>query len=127
MSCFWQGLIRKVPEIKSCARSPQEVLALLKKKNQITPNVHWQGQPLSSALLLQNYKDVQSYDAPVTGGHLTSSCDPFLLLVAQIYRCHIRFKFAGSSIAIDYVPSAEEENTQPIPTYTFSSSRTHFS
>ena len=121
MSCFWDSLRRKIPQLNHC-KSPEALLAYLQTKNVYTPHVKWQGQSLSPKIMKENYITVKNYHANVRQGHLTSSCDPFLCLVCEICQIHINFTFVKSKIT--YVYDAANE---VLKTYNFQSTNSHFS
>jgi hypothetical protein len=128
MSCFWVGLQAKVPRIAEMAKSPDDVLSLLQRKNQLCTDVTWQGERLSPTALLENFCSVRDYTENghrTGGGHLTSACDPFLLLVSQVFRCDIDFRFVNTNIQIRYV-GADTGTGTGIPIYKFNSSSSHF-
>jgi hypothetical protein len=127
-NCFWKGLHTKVPGLSDVASTPQQIVKFLQKHNVLTRNVTWQGQPLDAKLMMQNFIHVQQYDSNFDG-HLTSSCDVFLLLVAQLFRVNIDMKFAGTDIQIrfKYTNAGQTDQQTPIPTIRFRASRTHFS
>ena len=70
--------------------SPSTVIGALKSVNCLTHNVTWDGQPVYANEIAANFKWVQDYDhGDYSNGHETSISDPFLLLVAQVFRLRI--------------------------------------
>lgn len=125
MACFWVGLRSKVPSIAAMTKTPDDVLDLLQRKNQLCTDVTWQGERLSSTALLENFCSIRDYTENghrTGGGHLTSACDPFLLLVSHVFRCDIDFRFVNTDICIRYVGAG----AGTLPLYKFSSSSSHF-
>ena len=123
MSCFFDGLLAeltdeelKVLEIK---RSSPELIKILKLVNKPTPNVLWQGKFLKNKTMLDNLEHVKSYDAKTyKDGYLTSSADPFMLLLCELFCWNITFKYNGSIINM--------RHRSPLRKCYFRASRTHF-
>lgn len=123
MSCFWIG-IRRIQQLRDATRSPSDVLAYLKEHNRLPLHVHWQKQPISKQLMLESFNTIKQYKR-IENGHLTSSCDPFLLLCCELFKCNIRFNYLGNMISIEYMSDTKSNET--IPTYNFTGSSSHFS
>ena len=116
MSCFWDGLRNKVPELRG--KKPKDLIQYFKEMNRLTTDVCWQSQRLRMSEIRENYKTVEEYVQQ--DGHLTSSSDPFLLLVSQLYGYTIEFNFAGNRICITNPSHTQQQVLQ------FSSSKSHF-
>ena len=116
MSCFWTGLCNKVPALKKIG--PKEVRKALQSVNIKTKSITWNGNPLSEQVQEENWQWVKDYSRPWNDGHDTSSCDPFLALVCEVFTINIDFSFAGASCKFRH-PKAKS-------TVVFQSSRTHF-
>lgn len=94
MSCFWTALCAKIPGLRK--HSPSTVIEALQSVNCLTRDVLWDDEELPPIQLVQNFEWVRSYDPKSYGdGHDTSIADPFLLLVAQVFRVCIRFAYTG--------------------------------
>ena len=88
MTCVW-GALSKALHIKL---KPDQLFKHIKKKNTITTDINWNGQPLTQKLYKQNVKDIQSLsidDIKNKRGYQCSSCDPLFFLIAQIYKVSI--------------------------------------
>ena len=61
--------------------------AIFQKENAIiTSDVLWNGQSLRQQEMEENLKHIKEYNIQtICRGYLCSSCDPFLLLICQIY------------------------------------------
>ena len=117
MSCFWDGLRSKIHPLsrfKSC-----EVRAALQAANVPTTSITFNEERLTAARLQENYDWVKNDTHPWDGGHDTSSGDPYLGLVAELFCLNIHFNFAGHVQKI--------EHPKAVATVQFASSRTHFS
>lgn len=116
MSCFWQGLAR-ITELNG--KAPKEVLTYLKDNNAICSGVKWQGELLSKKQLHENYESIAQYNHNVNKGHLTSSCDPFLILCSFLFHINIIFIYNKNKIVITNDNSKE--------TIHFQANEQHFS
>jgi hypothetical protein len=117
MSCFWDGLRGKVhalSKLKTC-----QVRDALKAANVLTKSVTFNGERLTDARLQENYDWVKRDMHPWNGGHDTSSADPYLGLVSELFCINIHFDFAGHVQRI--------EHPKATVTVHFAASRTHFS
>lgn len=98
MTCFWDGILQAL-EADGNLRAelqltgPASLVACFKAKNtvpqrkttdgHVITSVLWQGQPISKAEMRENLKHVRDYEGP-GDGHLTSACDPFLILLSHL-------------------------------------------
>jgi hypothetical protein len=98
MSCFWTALCAKVPGLRK--HSPSTVIEALKSVNCMTRDVQWDGAPLHPKELEAGFEWVRAYDPSNYGnGHETSIADPFLLLIAQIFRLRLTLAYTGPVFA----------------------------
>lgn len=103
MSCFWNSILSAVSASeKKEIGNPKNVVDLiraLKKHNQLTRDVTWNRLRLSARELKENFIAIDAYDAKShPNGYLCSSCEPFLLLLAQLLQVNIDHKFCGVQI-----------------------------
>lgn len=99
-------------------RSPVELVRALKENNSGTPDVRWQGQSLSTQEQGENARWIREYDeARIGEGHLTSMCDPFMILLCQLLRVSIKYKGDRSEVVFSVENSRRE--------WTVCSSSTH--
>lgn len=89
--------------------TPQRICNALKKHNAPAFAVLWQNKQIGAKLARDSKRDIDVYDATaVHNGHFTSSCDPFLLLLAHLFRWRIVHTYAGNPIVYSHpVPFAE--------------------
>jgi hypothetical protein len=104
MSCFWQGVTQALAKAGLLRHnpSPAEFSKFLRDNNALTPGVQWQGAALPDQVLQENFERVASCDGrqnsnEITNGYLTSSCDPFLLLVSHLFEVDITHEIEGSA------------------------------
>lgn len=111
MSCFWDAILQAIgPSLKKREgiSSPPTLLAYFKRTNAypervveltpgsmtVEPTVLWQGRALTEKQMAENLKWIEEYNpANVTNGHLTSVCDPFLILLAHDTDVDIEHKY----------------------------------
>ena len=127
MACFWQGLLGALtqPMLKetfNCNSRPRpdQLISLFHQKVTKTPNVLWQGQKLKEQEMEENIKRIKEFKPhQARSGYDCSSCDPYLLLVCQLFKVNINHKFNGTMIKYTYQPESQM-------TLSFASNRGHF-
>ncbi|AYV78795.1 MAG: hypothetical protein Edafosvirus34_5 [Edafosvirus sp.] len=112
MTCFWKGIItalgndriKKVLGTKMGHQKKINVVKFvqsLKKNNTITDDVLCEDMELNQQLKQDNYKHVANLDIKkINMGYDCSTCDPFLLLICQLFEINIQHQFNG--VTIDY-------------------------
>jgi hypothetical protein len=105
MTCVWDALIRGIHKDEVTRRAignyagPRELVCLLKKANCKTTGVRWQAEELSERQLEENFEWVRDYDAGgITNGHLTSTADPFVLLICYLLQVEVSMSINGSRV-----------------------------
>ena len=92
MSCFWDSLIKSISnedlnsyfDNNKVRTNPHNLATILKNVNRKTVNVLWNDTKLSEKMLEENVEAINSYDInQVQNGYYCSTCDPFLLLLAD--------------------------------------------
>ena len=115
MTCFWDSLRSKL-NIRSDNIS---FISHLQHHNRET-SVLWNDTPLKLMELQENYYHVKKYDtSTIHNGYLCAACDPFLLLISDLYRVQIYNNYNGHVMV--YTPDVIEKVLH------FHSSTTHFS
>lgn len=101
MTCFWDAIIKKLnrEELSLLGISRKINPSILCKqciqKNKIVDeNIHWQGEKLKKQERLEHFQTIKDYGCHVWNGHLTSSCDSFLLFLTDI--CKINIEHRGA-------------------------------
>ena len=92
MSCFWDTLIKKI-RVEDIQRilsinitHPRDFAEALKKKNCKTNNIVWNTNELSEKEKEENMTHINDYNSStIQNGYLCSICDPFLLLITEIF------------------------------------------
>lgn len=116
MACFWKGLIKAL----NLSTNPTQFVNLLQKNAIKTPNITWNGNKLSNKELEENLEWVKSFNSDRTyDGYFCSTCDPFLLLVCELYGVNIDHQYDGHLIKYRNL----KNNLQILK---FGSTRSHF-
>ena len=107
MACFWIGILQRldVNDFKRfeskyglCIidKSPQNFVRLLKNCAVKTPNILWNDTKLSSKQLSENYHHIIEYNPHTIGnGYDCSICDPFLILICELFDVDIDHNYNG--------------------------------
>ena len=97
------------------------IIYVLKIKATKTKDVLWNGKPLSKKELVENLYHVHNLDVNnIDYGYLCSSCDPYLLLICQLYGINIQHDYNGTKILYTYKPDKYAK------TLNFTSNNAHF-
>jgi hypothetical protein len=109
MSCFWDTLIKKVNAedifhiLKITNATPKTFSNALKNENIKVENVLWMSNELTVKERQENFDHIKEYDInTTTNGYLCSICDPFLLLVAELFKVEIIHHFHGNLVNYKY-------------------------
>lgn len=125
MTCFWNGIFKSLSSddfkfIGEKKTNICDLIKLLKIKNTEMNDVLWQKTKLKKQEIKEHMEAIKDYKInKIHGGHLTSSCDSFLILVCQIFQVKIIHRYMKNIII--YQNSKKERKT-----LNFSSSKSHF-
>lgn len=126
MTCFWDGIMRALSSedfnyINEKKTNRINFIKMLKNKNKLINNVLWNGKQLTRQEMLEHYQAIKDYNINGIGdGHLTSTCDSFLLLICELFRVDINHKYLN--VIINY-----KNKTGPRKILRFKSNKGHFS
>ena len=102
MSCFWDSLFKKINKNdlqKHKIHNNNDLVTFLKDKNCKTDTVLWKNETLSEKQKEENKEHVQSYQTnTISKGYLCSTCDPFLLLLCELFEITIQNNYNGTQI-----------------------------
>lgn len=124
MSCFWTGISESLArnQLVQIRMSPQDLVTLLKTRNEATPNVLCQGERLSVQQMDENVRHVAEYDSATIGnGYLCSGWDPFLFLVCHVFKVNIDHNYNGTLFRFNQACTC-----RPYLTLKFRSTTSHF-
>ena len=126
MTCFWDGILQSLSNddfqfaFKTNKSNNKILISLLKDNNKKTTRVMWNKKKLTEKQMDDNYEHVQNFNIEsIYGGYLCSSCDPFLLLVSEVFNVNIDHDYCGNGI--------KYETSSARKTLRFKSSGGHFS
>lgn len=129
MTCFWDGLIKELTSkvfssyfpIKRIIK-PRELIQILMEHNTKTVNVMWNKIMLRDQEMIENYTMVKNFNSNnIYNGYLCSACDPFLLLVCELFNVNIEHNYNGNKIIYKNLKNINNR------TLYFRSNRNHFS
>jgi len=104
MTCFWDGVMKSLNKndfdlINEKKSSNSELIAMLKRRKIPMINVLWENQKLSENEIKEHLLAIDEYDTNgIPGGHLTSSCDSFLLLICELFNVNIEHMYMINTI-----------------------------
>ena len=105
MTCYWDGLLRSLDqEDLTLLNSNKNInnidfILLLKKNNKLCENVKWQNNFLSKKLLEENYEMIKDFNENnINQGYDCSSCDPFMILLCELFKININYDYNGNNI-----------------------------
>ena len=102
MSCFWDTLIQKINsddvnnilKINNC--NPETFSNALKNENIKVDNVLWNNNEITEKEKQESFDHIKDYDSnTLKNGYLCSVCDPFLLLISELFQIEIVHHYNG--------------------------------
>ena len=126
MTCFWDGILANLKEedfqrsLRVSKPNNRNLVDLLMKNNTLdTRNIIWNGKNITEQETKENYEHIKNFNINSIGnGYLCSSCDPFLILICELFKVNINHKYLGNMI--------KYQVNNPVKTLNFSSNRGHF-
>ena len=116
MSCFWDTLLSKIKkeDIQTILSlhnpTPKDFANTLKTKNIPTDNVLWMGAEITQQMKEENMKHIEGYDSStIPNGYLCSTCDPFLLLITELFQIKIIHHY--NKVVINYQQKIDNKYT----------------
>ena len=125
MTCFWNGVLKSLNKndfdfINETKKNTPCFIELLKKKIKPMCNVLWQGKTIKEREIREHLQAIKEYNINnISNGHLTSTCDSFLLLICELFQVDIIHHYLKNDIYYKY-----QGNSRKI--LHFSSSTGHF-
>jgi len=99
MTCFWDAIFKSLNKndfdlINEKKSTNGELIAMLKRRKIPMTNVLWENQKISENEINEHLLAINDYDINgIPGGHLTSSCDSFLLLICELFKVNIEHMY----------------------------------
>jgi len=120
MSCFFTGILsafdqRDYAKIDKHIKinNVRQLAEFLKKHNVLTSDVIWNGEKLSDKLLSENKTAINEYNVQtINDGYFCSACEPFLLLICQLFKVDIVHEYCGYKIKYEIDDSGRKINFQ---------------
>jgi len=126
MTCFWDGILKSLKKEDldyveyDQHKSPLHFIQFLKKNKKKMINVLWQNNILRDQEIKEYLTWIDEYNInSISNGHLTSICDPFLLLICELFCVNIKHQYNNYSIM--YINKNKARKT-----LIFSSNNGHF-
>jgi hypothetical protein len=105
MTCFWNAIISSLKDEDKKILNvngrifPKRMVEILKSKNQETNNVTWNNEKLKERQIKENIEHIKELDInKINNGYLCSTCDPFLILLAETLKVKIKHNYNGTVI-----------------------------
>jgi len=105
MTCFWDGILKSLKKDDldyvgyKKSKTPNEFITFLKKNKKKMNNVLWQNNTLRDQELKEHLMWIDEYNIKsIVNGHLTSVCDPFLLLICELFCVNIKHQYNKHTI-----------------------------
>ena len=123
MTCFWDALRAKL-DIKKKMNNTQ-FIDYLKESNKKKTSVLWNNSKLSKKQFEENYEHIKDFDKNmIHNGYDCSICDPFLILICDIYNVNIIHNYNGHKMTYN---KYEDTGINNYKTLSFKSNTGHFS
>jgi hypothetical protein len=129
MTCFWKGILKGlhrddfeyVTKMKNCRKPTiKEFIIFLKNSNLMTKNIDWNNSKLSNMELQENMHAIKTFNInSINNGYACSTCDPFLLLISEIFCVNINHYYLNRIMKY-------ENKKRPRKIITFRSNYGHF-
>ena len=127
MTCFWRGLIKQLTvddftRAFKIKHKPdyKEFVKLLIQSNTKLINVKHNGTALSEKQINEALEHIDSINIKKIGkGYFCSTCDPVIMLVAQLFTLSINHDYNGSVIKYTIDGAVRELNLRSNKTHMF--------
>jgi len=126
MACFWNGILAQLtlddfkPFYLEKKPTPSNFVLLLQVNNVRTSSVSWQNETMSEFTMEENLQAIEGYNPKhINNGYNCSICDPFLFLVAEIFKVNITHKYLNTIVHYCHIKKPER-------TLYFTSNTGHF-
>jgi hypothetical protein len=92
MTCFWDALRDKL----NIKKNNKEFISHLKGCNKKDNSILWNDVKLTQKQLEENFEHIRDFNEKnINNGYDCSICDPFLILICEIYNVNILHNYNG--------------------------------
>ena len=92
MTCFWDGLRQGL----KLNNSNKDFITYLQSNNKKVDTILWNNESLTKQQIDENYQHIKDFDMRyICNGYDCSICDPFLILITELYQVNINHNFNG--------------------------------
>ena len=104
MTCFWNAILTSLcdKDFKPFGVSKMNntnFVKFLQKNNKKPENVTWNGHPLTPKELEENFTHIKDFNVnSIMNGYDCSVCDPFLILISELFNISIQHKYLKTII-----------------------------
>lgn len=126
MTCFWDSILSSLNKDdykllgSNTKLNREQLIQTLKNKNCHVDTL-WQGKALKEQEKKEHFEAIKCYNIKgIYNGHLTSTCDSFLLLISHLLNINIHHRYLNTNIIYSTSKSVRK-------TLYFRSNRGHFS
>ena len=92
MTCFWDALRNKL----NISMDNMIFVIHLKNNNTKENNILWNDEKLSTKQVEENYEHIKNFnEKSIFNGYDCSICDPFLILICNLYNININHNYNG--------------------------------
>jgi len=108
MTCFWDGILKSLKkddfDFIGESKNPNHIfINMLKKRVLPMTHVLWQGNTIQDREIKEHLDAIKNYDIhEIHNGHLTSTCDSFLLLICELFQVDIMHHYMHHDIYYKY-------------------------
>lgn len=131
MTCFWDGLLAAITNnmYKLVFNEPKtniiNFIKLLKNKNKKTTNILWNNEKISEKQMEENIIAINELNINnINTGYFCSCFEPFLFLVAELFRVDIIHNYNGYNMSYYYINRQNLNSDRP--KLCFGSNTNHF-
>ena len=127
MTCFWDGILRSLDPNdflfamrRKTKPNKTEFIHWLKNANSSPIDIYWNNKRLTQQEQIEHKEAIGCYKvSDIRAGHMCSSCDSFLLLIAQLFQVTIQHSYMNNLITYTNIKNSRK-------TLRFVSNSTHF-
>ena len=92
MTCFWDALRSKL----NISSNIENFIIDLKNRNNKNKNILWNNTEFTDKQIEENYSHINDFNEKnVYNGYDCSICDPFLILICDLYNISIHHNYMG--------------------------------